>query len=121
MSIQATAFPVFKPAMRIVSDITQDFPALVTTTFNHLYIDGIVLRLIVPPGYGMVEANGLFGVILVQSPTTFTIDIETTYFNPFTIPVTSPYDLQYAQCVPFGEINSTLLAAYQNVLPYSAV
>lgn len=118
MSILATQYPVFKPAMRIISNITNGFPAEVTTTFAHGYIDGIVVRLIVPPGYGMVEANQKFGSITVIDSTTFTIDINTTYFNAFVTPMTSPDDLQYPQSIPFGEVNSTLLASYKNVLPY---
>ncbi len=117
MSILAFQYPVFQPAMRIISGITNDFPAVVTTTFNHQYINGIVIRLIVPPGYGMVEANQLFGTIVVLSDTTFSIDIDTRYFNQFVVPM-GPNSNQSSQAIPFGEDNATLLAAYTNVLPY---
>ena len=118
MSILAIQRPVFKPSMRIISSITNDLPALVTTSFNHGYLDGLIVRLIVPLGYGMVQANQLSGTILVTGATTFTIDIDTRYFSPFVTPSSAPENLQYSQCVPFAEDNETLKNAYQNVLPY---
>lgn len=118
MSILAIQNPVFKPAMRIISNITNATQAEVTTTFAHGYITGIILRLNIPPGYGMIQANHLYSDITVTGTTTFTINLDTTHFPPFTTPVTEPDNLQYPQCVPFGEINSTLLASYKNVLPY---
>lgn len=117
MSILAQLRPVFKPAMRIVTNITNAFPAEVTTSFAHGYLDGLIVRLIVPNGYGMVEANQLYGAILVTGLTTFTIDIDTRQFSVYVTP-SAPYNEQSSQSVPFGEINSTLLSAYKNVLPY---
>jgi len=118
MSIQAQQFPVFKPAMRIVTAVTNGLPASVTTSFAHGYASGLIVRLIVPLGFGMEEANDLFGQIFVTGTTTFDIDVDTTYFNAFVVPVTPPASLQYAQAVPFGEINSSVYQAYKNVLPY---
>jgi hypothetical protein len=117
MAILATQYPVYKPAMRIISNITNDFPAQVTTTFNHNYITGLVVRLLVPTGYGMVQVNQLSGSITVTGDTTFTIDIDTRYFSPYTTPA-SPDDYQYPQTIPFGEVNSSLLSSTINVLPY---
>src|SRR5574337_1025487 len=115
MPILAYMHPVYQPAMRIISTITNSDPAIVTTTFDHNYIDGIIVRLIVPDGYGMTQANNLTGTIVVTSPTTFTIDINTTLFDAFTIPMVYPLDEQYSQVVPIGEVNETLEAATQNV------
>lgn len=115
MAILATQYPVFKPAMRIISNITNDAPALITTTFAHGYADGIIVRIIMPLGYGMQQINQLSGSIVVVSDTTFTIDINTTHFSPYSVPETVK---QYPQVVPFGEDNYTVYQAYRNVLPY---
>lgn len=120
MPILAQTRPVFQPAMRIISAITNDFPAAVTTTFAHQYLTGTIVRLDIPRGYGMVQANQMFGPITVTGDTTFTIPIDTTYFDVFTIPGSYPLSYQSSQAVPIGEINETLLAATSNVLPYSA-
>lgn len=116
--ISALRFPVFKPAMRTISNITNSNPAIVTTTFDHGYIDGIIARLDIPLGFGMVQANQKFGTITVTGPTTFTITIDTTYFDAFSAPSTFPENYQEAQVVPFAEINEILTAAVRNVLPY---
>ena len=120
MAILAQQFPVFQKAMRIVSAITNAYPAAVTTTFKHQYITGMNVRLNVPEGFGMVQANKLYGYIIVTGDTTFTIDIDTTHFDVFAAPSSFPFDRQSAQCTPIGELNSTLKAATQNVLPYPA-
>lgn len=113
MTILANPNPIFQPAMRIIAAITNAFPASVTTTFAHQYKDLTVVRLDIPVGFGMQQANQLFGTILVTSPTTFTIDIDTTPFDAFSIPAGTS---QAAQVVPIGEDNSTLKAATLNVL-----
>lgn len=120
MAILAQQYPVFQNAMRIISNITNGFPAAVTTTFNHQYATGMIVRLWVPDGYGMVQANRLYGEIIVTGDTTFTIDIDTTNFEPYTTPSTYPQNRQYSQVVPIGEVTSLLSNATRNALPYSA-
>jgi hypothetical protein len=113
--------PVFAPAMRVISSITLSNPAVITTTVDHLYIDGTIARIDIPsPSLGMPEINQLVGTITVLTPNTFAISIDTTYFTPFTAPTTYPPKYQDGQCVPIGEVNSILNAAVQNKLPYSA-
>lgn len=120
MAIRAIPFPVYQPAMRIIESITNAFPAVVTTTFNHQYRTGTILRLVIPLGYGMAQANQLTGEIIVLTTTTFAISIDTTTFDPFTSPTVFPDTFQYPQSVPVGENNDILTAATQNVLPYRA-
>ncbi len=120
MPVLAYSFPIFQPSMRIITNITNGYPAVVTTSFDHQYANGLTIRLNIPPGFGMVQANQLFGDITVLSSTTFSIPIDTTYFDAFTIPTTFPLDAQSAQAVPFAEDNGILTQAVRNVLPYSA-
>lgn len=122
MSVLANPFPTYQPAMRIITNITNDFPAQVTTSFANQFLTGCIVRLYVPLGYGMLQANQLFGSITVVDDTNFTIDIDTRYFDAFTTPdPSSIYATQSAQSVPIGEINDILTQATLNVLPYSAV
>lgn len=120
MAILAQQFPVYQPAMRIIASITTANPATVTTTFAHQYLTGTICRLHIPLGFGMYQANNLYAPITVTGTTTFTIDIDTTQFQPFAAPVTFPLDAQSAVVVPIGELNNQLTAAVQNVLPYTA-
>ena len=111
--------PIFQPAMRLISAITNSNPAQVTTTFAHQYRSGLIVRLDIPVPDGMQEANGLTGAIVVDSTTTFLINIDTTTFSPFSIPPSpGPFDDTCAQVVPIGEINEQLDQATRNVLPF---
>lgn len=111
--------PIFTPAMRLIASITNSNPGVVETTFPHGYISGLVVRMIVPQRNGMYEINHLEGAIRVLTPTTFSIDIDTQFFEPFVIPA---YNSQLStvgpQVVPIGEINSMLTGAVQNILPF---
>lgn len=122
MAILALTEPVYKPAMRVITAITKANPAVVTTSFDHGYITGTIVRIDIPPtevgatAVGMPQINQLFGPITVLSPSTFSIPIDTTNFDAFVGP--SLTYTQYAQAVPIGEANDILTAAVQNVLPY---
>jgi hypothetical protein len=117
----AIANPIFQPAMRLIASITNAFPAVVTTTFAHQYKTLTIVRLDIPVACGMQQANQLTGTIVVTGTTTFAIDIDTTLFDAFAIPMNPPpYVNTCAQVVPIGEDNSILTAALQNVLGTSA-
>jgi hypothetical protein len=118
MSILAQQFPVFKPSMRIITNITNGNPSTITTSFAHGYSTGLVVRLIIPLGYGMEQVNHMFSDITVVDTLNFTIDLDTTLFQPF---VTPDNPTQYPQVVPIGEINDTVYLATKNVLPYGAI
>jgi hypothetical protein len=115
----AQRFPVYQPAMRVIAAITNSFPVTITTTFNHQYVSGLIVRIDVPPGLGIQQLNQQFGPITVTSNTTFTIPIDTTNYDVFILP-TADNGYQDAQSVPIGEVNDMLSAATQNVLPYRA-
>lgn len=109
--------PVYQPAMRLISAISQAFPATVTTSFAHQYISGTIVRLDIPPADGMQQADQFVGPIAVTSSTQFTIPLDTTEFDPFSIPGSPPQAVNVcAQVVPIGEIADTLAAATVNVL-----
>ena len=110
--------PIFNQPMRFISNITNGFPAVVTTTQNHLYTTQAIVRIDIPRFFGMQQINQQFGEITVLSPTTFSIDIDSTFYDPFFIPGTYPANAQQAQAVPFAEDNSILTAAVQNTLPH---
>ena len=111
--------PIFQHAMRIIADISNANIVQVTTTFAHQYISGLILRLNIPIGFGMEQINQQYAPIIVTGSTTFTMPIDSTNYDPFMIPSGSgPF--QDPQCIPIGEINSTLQGATQNVLPFSA-
>lgn len=110
--------PVFQRAMRLIDSITNAPQAIVTTTFAHNYETGDIVRFDIPFLCGMQQINQMTGTIVVTGATTFSVDINSTNFDTFSIPGSPlPTDNICAQVVPVGEVNSKLTSATQNVLP----
>jgi len=117
--------PEFQPAMRNILSITNANPAVITTTFdgvtpgNHLYQTGLIVRLYIPDGFGMVQANHIDAPITVLNATQFSMPIDTTNFPAYAVPPYFPgFHGTPGMVEPVGEINSILYQATQNVLPY---
>jgi hypothetical protein len=113
MPILAEVAPIFQPAMRIITNITNSNPVVITTSFDNQYVTGLIVRLYVPQGYGITELNHVEAPVTVLSNTTFSMPIDTTNMQAYTTP---PAAEQFAQVVPTGEINSILYAATRNIL-----
>ena len=123
----------FYPAARLILSISESSPAIITTTNNTQVVGGVLIAVPAPHGYetgltvridipqvcGMQQLNGFAGEIVVTSPTTFTIDVDTRNYDSFAIPLApNPFWAQTcAQVVPFAEDNNILTSAVQNTLP----
>lgn len=106
----------FVPANQPIASITNANPGVVTTSQNHGYATGLLVRLFYPVNFGMPEANGQVFTITVLSPTTFSMGVDTTNFGVFSIPNTK----QIPQVIPIAEIASILTEAVvnnQNIIP----
>jgi hypothetical protein len=111
--------PVFQPAMRVITAVTNAFPVTITTSFAHQYNSGLIVRINMPPHYGMDMLNQAYAPITVTSPTTFTMPIDTTTYTPFVVPPLNPgHNWTAPQVVPIGSVSSDIYLATQNVLPY---
>lgn len=118
--------PTYAPAVSLISAITNDINAQITTTFAHGYQPLLVVRINTSEAYGMVQIDQQVGTVLtVIDDTNFTIDIDTTHYEPFAVPAfTPPYTATFPgpfiktipTVVPVGEDNSTLYLALKNVL-----
>lgn len=111
--------PIFQPAMRVITGITNANPVSITTSFAHQYQTGLIVRINMPPDWGMNMLNQAYAPITVTSPTTFTMPIDTTTFAPFLTPPLNPgHNWTAPQCVPIGSVSSDIYLATQNVLPF---
>lgn len=114
--------PIFQPARRTITAITNANPALVTCSFATQYEDGDIVRIVFPLvagypiGFGMPELNNQIFNIQVNDDSSFYINIDTTGFTPFVdISTTSG---QFAQVIPVGDTNlNTPYNATFNTLP----
>lgn len=103
--------PAYEPQMQNIASITNSYPAVVTTTNDHGYLNGAIVRLSVPYDYGMTQINQQYGSISILSSTSFSIDIDSTFYWPWVVP-TSPK--QAPQTMPIGEIAETLASSNFN-------
>jgi len=119
-----TAFPltrpVFGPAIRQIASLTSvivqnQVIVTITTTVNHYYKTGLVVRLDIPLGFGSTQLNQLFAEIVVTSPTVFTMAFNSSLiFDPFFIPSGAT---QAPLCIPIAQDVSILYQAVVNLLP----
>lgn len=111
--------PTFERAAKHISAITNANPAAITTTTDHNYGDGDIVRLLIPKAYGMVQADKLTGQVTVTGSDTFEINIDTTNFDTFAVAGPIPWFVSaIAQVIPVGEVAENLGGATQNTLPH---
>ena len=107
--------PRFQPAMRLITGITNARKCVVTTSFDHDYVSGLILRILVPKEYGMFQINNKVSEITVLGPTTFSLNIDTTSYDSFSAPAPPPYLNKTSTCVPVGNIQGVYDVAVRNV------
>lgn len=100
------------PVLNQVSNITNANPGVVTTTTNHGYLNGLYVRFQIPPDYGMNQLGSNIYLIEILSPTTFSINVDTTNYTPFA----SGSIIQVPQVIPVAEVALTLQNAERNTL-----
>lgn len=96
------------PGMLLITNITTANPMVVTITNSiyNTYIVGMLVCLTVPPQYGMIQANELIGEITNISGTNFTLNINASNFDAFSIPPPSiPPPSRPASLSPAGARN----------------
>lgn len=112
------------PSRLLILNIARTFPMLMTLfvppgyPVANTYLAGMLLRLYVPVTYGMRQANGLIGKILLVTGLDVALDIDARYFDPYVIPsgsVEAP-----ASVVVFGSRN-TLFSNDTRNLPFQTL
>jgi hypothetical protein len=77
-----------------------------TDTVENTYIVGQCVRLNIPASYGMQQANGLIGQIIAINSNVFSLDINSSYFDVFSVPGTGQE--MPATMAPAGSRNLTI-------------
>jgi hypothetical protein len=96
------------PGALIITAITNTNPMVVsfTNSIYNTYTLGQLVCLTVPQQYGMTQANELTGEIINISGTNFTLNINASNFDPFSIPPPSfPPPTRPASLSPAGSRN----------------
>lgn len=92
----------FSPKRRLVSNVTVANPAVVTTTEDHEYDSGLVVRLFVPSAYGMNVYEE--GTITVINTTSFSVTIDTSNQLAFSSPTFPGTNYTQAQVIPISGV-----------------
>ena len=79
----------FVPKRREISDVTNAFEPTVTTTEEHGYEVGQLIRLHVSDRYGMTIDGETATVLSIPTTTTFTCNYDTRSSNTYTTPTYS--------------------------------
>lgn len=101
---RAVEDPRFSPAMRLITSISKDRHAVITTSFAHGYSTGQVVRFYIPNQYGMPQLDGKKLPITVTGVETFTIKTDTSKYSDFSVPVDRWYYNSCATIVPIGKV-----------------
>lgn len=116
----------FVPKAFPIASITNGFPAVVTLTQNHDWQSGLYVRIDIPYPNSMSQLNGQISLVNILSPNSFSIPVNTTNYQPFTLgpqitvipkPPAVPFLVyaQQAQAVPVAEPTITLQNAVDNI------
>jgi hypothetical protein len=113
------------PSSLLITNITQSGPMVVSvaignsSTEANTYIVGMSVRLFVPRTYGMYQANNLVGTILSISGLNWTLNLDSSLFDPFVIPsgnVETP-----ASIAPFGSRNLQYTNGTSESVPFQSL
>lgn len=93
----------YLPSVFDISAITLGNTTTVTTSVNHNYVIGQLVKLLIPESYGSFQLNGMSGyVTAIPASNQVTTTINSTFSNSFQIGnTTTP-----AQIIAIGDINS---------------
>jgi len=78
--------PDFVPKLRLVTNVTNAVIPTVTTSANHGYSADEIVFMYVPNTYGMTIEYKEVKILSVTGLTTFTINLDTTLYDPFVAP-----------------------------------
>ncbi len=94
------------PGFLLITAITQAFPMVVSITDSdyNTYTVGQLVRLNIPASYGMQQANGQVGRITLVSGTNFSLNLNSSGYDVFTVPnpLSIPTPSQPATLSPAG-------------------
>lgn len=104
----------FIPSAQTITAITNANPGVVTTALAHGYASDEYIRIVFPPtsNFGMSQVNNVVFLITVLSPTTFSINTDTTNYDVFAI----GSNKQVPQVIPVAEVALTLTGVEKNNL-----
>lgn len=75
---------------KTIASITQGNPMVVTTSFPHFYVAGMMVTFLIPPAFGMQQLNRITAQVLAVTTYTITVNVNSMAFIPFSYPSPLP-------------------------------
>ena len=95
-------YNMYYPSKRVIANITQANPAVITTLVDHGFTTGQQIRINLPAVCGMIELNGVLATVTNINASTFSINVDTTTFTAFNFPLPAIVPFTPAEVVPVG-------------------
>ena len=108
--------PAFYPRRRFIVNISQAASAVVTTSVQHGYTVGQVVRMNVPAAFGMIEMNNIQATVTAITASTFTLDVDSSAFTAFSFALPADVPFSFATVTPSGENTGVSLANGLDIL-----
>lgn len=110
----------FKPSRFVVSNITLGPTTTITTSVDHNYVLGQLVRLIISPFYGSYQLNETESYVTsIPSATQVVLDLNSTVSDAF---IASPtYGPTPPQILAIGDKNNGLISSTGRSLPSTAI
>jgi hypothetical protein len=114
------------PSSLEITAITQTLPMVITvqvensSTQDNNYIVGMLVRLFVPITYGMFQANNLQGTITAINSNQFTLNLDSSQFDPFIVPMVTNNE-QPATISPAGSRNYQYTNGSSLAVPFQSL
>jgi len=97
-----TVYNILHPKKRVIANITQANPGVVTTLVDHAFTTGQQVRFRVSSSYGMEELDGKLLTVTVINDSTFSIGVNTTAYAAFDFALPAAMPATHAHVVPLG-------------------
>lgn len=76
--------------VRTIESISNSYPMVLTTTVDHGYPAGLMVRFLIPIMFGMQELNDIEGQVISVTDNTLTLNINSINFSLFSYPSPLP-------------------------------
>jgi hypothetical protein len=104
----------FQPSLFYITAIVLGFTTTVTTSVNHNYVVGQLVRLLIPNGFGSRQLNEVLGFVTsIPAPNQVILDINSSQADPF---IVNPALRTQPQIVAIGDINAGNLNSNGRIL-----
>ncbi len=110
----------FAPKAFSIEEITRGLTTTITTSEDHDYVIGQLIRTIIPMFYGMRELNEVQSyVISIPASDQVVIDVDSRSFNAF---ISSPtFALQTPYILAIGDVNTGYVSNTGRTVPFVGI